>query len=165
MFHIEHEMNQKVIWQRKLTSLRLVWSKHDRRKNFTGVWYYLLGDFLVVAFSTSFVLRFTSLLNPHIRRETLIYLKGLIGGRLCIFFYINCWLFVCFRGRYSDDPPKGCCGLLAWKPGSLRWFIVLIALVGVCCVLVGTALGAMRPAGRDHLTVSLLMIGKNNLHF
>lgn len=49
---------------------------------------------------------------------------------------------------------------MAWKPGSLRWFIVLIALVGVCCVLVGTALGAMRPAGRDHLTVSLLMIGK-----
>lgn len=75
-------------------------------------------------------------------------------------------MFVClsvFRGRYSDDPPKGCCGLLAWKPGSLRWFIVLIALVGVCCVLVGTALGAMRPAGRDHLTVSLLMIGKQSM--
>lgn len=59
--------------------------------------------------------------------------------------------------------PKGCCGLPVWKPGSLRWFIVLIALVGVCCVLVGTALGAMRPAGRDHLTVSLLMIGESLL--
>lgn len=69
-------------------------------------------------------------------------------------------LLYCFRGRFSEDPPKGCCGLLAWKPGSLRWFIALIALVAVCCVLVGTALGAMRPAGRDHLTVSLLMIGK-----
>ncbi|KYB25670.1 uncharacterized protein LOC657358 [Tribolium castaneum] len=63
------------------------------------------------------------------------------------------------RGRFSEEPPKGCCGLLAWKPGSLRWFIAVIALVAVCCVLVGTALGAMRPAGRDHLTVSLLMIG------
>ncbi|XP_018565305.1 verprolin [Anoplophora glabripennis] len=63
------------------------------------------------------------------------------------------------RGRFAEDPPKGCCGLLSWKPGSLRWFIALIALVAVCCVLVGTALGAMRPAGRDHLTVSLLMIG------
>ncbi|XP_017784786.1 PREDICTED: uncharacterized protein LOC108568277, partial [Nicrophorus vespilloides] len=61
--------------------------------------------------------------------------------------------------RYSEEPPKSCCGLLAWRPGSLRWFIALIALVAVCCVLVGTALGAMRPAGRDHLTVSLLMIG------
>ncbi|CAG9857012.1 unnamed protein product [Phyllotreta striolata] len=63
------------------------------------------------------------------------------------------------RARFSDDPPKGCCGILTWKPGSLRWFIALIALVAVCCVLVGTALGAMRPSGRDHLTVSLLMIG------
>ncbi|XP_056636628.1 uncharacterized protein LOC130445133 [Diorhabda sublineata] len=63
------------------------------------------------------------------------------------------------RGRFSEDPPKGCCGFLSWKPGSLRWFIALIALVAVCCVLVGTALGAMRPSGRDHLTVSLLMIG------
>ncbi|KAJ8973362.1 hypothetical protein NQ317_018838 [Molorchus minor] len=62
-------------------------------------------------------------------------------------------------GRFTEEPPKGCCGLLSWKPGSLRWFIALIALVAVCCVLVGTALGAMRPAGRDHLTVSLLMIG------
>ncbi|XP_030752226.1 uncharacterized protein LOC115879470 [Sitophilus oryzae] len=63
------------------------------------------------------------------------------------------------RSRFSEDSPKGCCGFLSWKPGSLRWFIALIALVAVCCVLVGTALGAMRPAGRDHLTVSLLMIG------
>ncbi|KAL1494472.1 hypothetical protein ABEB36_010068 [Hypothenemus hampei] len=64
------------------------------------------------------------------------------------------------RSRFSpDDSPKSCCGFLSWKPGSLRWFIALIALVAVCCVLVGTALGAMRPAGRDHLTVSLLMIG------
>ncbi|CAG9817820.1 unnamed protein product [Phaedon cochleariae] len=54
---------------------------------------------------------------------------------------------------------RGCCGILSWKAGSLRWFIALIALVAVCCVLVGTALGAMRPSGRDHLTVSLLMIG------
>ncbi|KAG5883574.1 hypothetical protein JTB14_016714 [Gonioctena quinquepunctata] len=65
----------------------------------------------------------------------------------------------CGRGRFSEEPPKGCCGLLSWKPGSLRWFIALIALVAVCCVLVGTALGAMRPSGRDHLTISLLMIG------
>ncbi|XP_018321769.1 probable cyclin-dependent serine/threonine-protein kinase DDB_G0292550 [Agrilus planipennis] len=63
------------------------------------------------------------------------------------------------RSRFSEESPKGCCSFLTWRPGSLRWFIALIALVAVCCVLVGTALGAMRPAGRDHLTVSLLMIG------
>lgn len=75
-------------------------------------------------------------------------------------FYFNKQYFIS-RGRYSEEPPKSCCGLLAWKPGSLRWFIAMIALIAVCCVLVGTALGAMRPAGRDHLTVSLLMIGKS----
>nr|XP_022900303.1 uncharacterized protein DDB_G0283357 isoform X2 [Onthophagus taurus] len=63
------------------------------------------------------------------------------------------------RSRYSEDSPKSCCGLLSMKPGSLRWFIALIAFVAVCCVLVGTVLGAMRTSGRDHLTVSLLMIG------
>lgn len=79
---------------------------------------------------------------------------------MCVKIITSYLIFICFRGRFSEDPPKGCCGLLSWKPGSLRWFIALIALVAVCCVLVGTALGAMRPAGRDHLTVSLLMIGK-----
>ncbi|ENN71223.1 hypothetical protein YQE_12151, partial [Dendroctonus ponderosae] len=63
------------------------------------------------------------------------------------------------KSRFSEDSPKSCCDFFSWKPGSLRWFIALIALVAVCSVLVGTALGAMRPAGRDHLTVSLLMIG------
>ncbi|KAF5284411.1 hypothetical protein FQA39_LY17086 [Lamprigera yunnana] len=88
---------------------------------------------------------------------------GDLGKCLCTLFYIQKLdqlhtTRLCIS-RYSEEPPKSCCGLLAWKPGSLRWFIALIAVVAVCCVLVGTALGAMRPAGRDHLTVSLLMIG------
>lgn len=36
----------------------------------------------------------------------------------------------------------------------------MIAFVGICCVIVGTVLGAMKASGREHLTVSLLMIGK-----
>lgn len=76
-------------------------------------------------------------------------------------FFVSLILINCCRSRFSEESPKSCCGLLSWKPGSLRWFIALIALVAVCCVLIGTALGAMRPAGRDHLTVSLLMIGKS----
>jgi len=31
--------------------------------------------------------------------------------------------------------------------------------VGICCAVVGTVLGAMKASGREHLTVSLLMIG------
>ena len=44
---------------------------------------------------------------------------------------------------------------------SIRWFIVMIAFVGICCSIVGTVLGAMKASGREHLTVSLLMIGKD----
>ena len=43
---------------------------------------------------------------------------------------------------------------------SIRWFIVMIAFVGICCAVVGTVLGAMKASGREHLTVSLLMIGQ-----
>merc|ERR1719431_656754 len=35
----------------------------------------------------------------------------------------------------------------------------MIAFVGICCSVVGTVLGAMKASGREHLTVSLLMIG------
>ncbi|KAL3274571.1 hypothetical protein HHI36_015953 [Cryptolaemus montrouzieri] len=63
------------------------------------------------------------------------------------------------KEHFSEEAPKGCCGVLSWKPGSLKWFIASIALVAVGCVLVGTALGTMRPAGKDHITVALLMIG------
>jgi hypothetical protein len=44
---------------------------------------------------------------------------------------------------------------------SIRWFIVIIAVVGVCCAVVGTVLGAMKASGREHLTVSLLLIGES----
>jgi len=46
---------------------------------------------------------------------------------------------------------------------SIRWFIVIIAVVGVCCAVVGTVLGAMKASGREHLTVSLLLIGESEI--
>ena len=60
-------------------------------------------------------------------------------------------------GRRGD---KSCCGVMVTQTVSIRWFIVMIAFVGICCAVVGTVLGAMRSSGREHLTVSLLMIGK-----
>ena len=56
--------------------------------------------------------------------------------------------------------PKSCCGVTVTQTVSIRWFIVMIAFVGICCSIVGTVLGAMKASGREHLTVSLLMIGK-----
>jgi hypothetical protein len=54
---------------------------------------------------------------------------------------------------------KSCCGVSVSQTVSIRWFIVMIAFVGICCAVVGTVLGAMKASGREHLTVSLLMIG------
>lgn len=59
---------------------------------------------------------------------------------------------------YEDDS-KSCCGVLVSQSVSIRWFVVMIAFVGICCAVVGTVLGAMKASGREHLTVSLLMIG------
>ncbi|KAE8737539.1 hypothetical protein FOCC_FOCC016997 [Frankliniella occidentalis] len=78
--------------------------------------------------------------------------------------YLSLPVFVCRRpGRgaaYSaEEEPKSCCGVLVGQPVSIRWFILLILLVGLCCAVVGTVLGAMKASGREHLTVSLLMIG------
>ena len=63
----------------------------------------------------------------------------------------------------GDEPdPKSCCGVTVSQTVSIRWFIVMIAFVGICCSIVGTVLGAMKASGREHLTVSLLMIGKDS---
>jgi len=61
-------------------------------------------------------------------------------------------------GLFEDDS-KPCCGVLVSQSVSIRWFVVMIAFVGICCAVVGTVLGAMKASGREHLTVSLLMIG------
>lgn len=60
----------------------------------------------------------------------------------------------------SEEEPKTCCGMSASQAVSIRWFIIVIAVIGICCTLAGTALGAARSAGKEHLTLSLLMIGK-----
>ncbi|GLH12230.1 probable cyclin-dependent serine/threonine-protein kinase DDB_G0292550 [Gryllus bimaculatus] len=64
------------------------------------------------------------------------------------------------RGHHytPEEEPKSCCGVVVTQTVSIRWFIVMIAFVGICCAVVGTVLGAMKASGREHLTVSLLMI-------
>lgn len=71
------------------------------------------------------------------------------------------------RSVCSDGRQKSCCGggggaccgfLLLSQTVSVRWFIVIIAFVGLSCAVVGTVLGTLRSAGRQNLTVALLMI-------
>lgn len=61
-----------------------------------------------------------------------------------------------------DAVPKQCCGL-----GSppVRWSILGVGIVGLVCAAAGALLGALRATGRDHLAVSLLMIGKTTYFF
>ncbi|XP_050522125.1 uncharacterized protein LOC126894865 [Daktulosphaira vitifoliae] len=63
----------------------------------------------------------------------------------------------------EEDTPKTCCGLLtlpdATSTVSIRWFIGIVFVAGICSALVGTVLGATRASGKEHLTVALLMIG------
>ena len=62
----------------------------------------------------------------------------------------------------AEEPrdSKSCCGVRVSQTVSIRWFIVMIAFVGICCAVVGTVLGAMKASGRKHLTVTLLMVGQ-----
>lgn len=62
--------------------------------------------------------------------------------------------FSCYRDAVL---PKQCCGL-----GSplCRWTIIGIGIMGLVFAATGAILGALRVTGRDHVAVSLLMIGK-----
>lgn len=42
---------------------------------------------------------------------------------------------------------------------SIRWFIIMIAFVGLCCTVVGTVLGAVKTYNSEYVTITLLMIG------
>ena len=99
-----------------------------------------------------------------------------VAPHLSICISLN--IFICFRSRNPDADAEGaagceghqaqgltqdsktCCGVVVSQTVSIRWFIVMIAFVGICCAVVGTVLGAMKASGREHLTVSLLMIGQ-----
>lgn len=49
---------------------------------------------------------------------------------------------------------------------SIKWYIVVIALLGLICALIGTIVGAVHSAGRDYISLALLLLGKfNNLAF
>ena len=51
----------------------------------------------------------------------------------------------------TEGESKTCCGLAVSQTVSIRWFIVMIAFVGICCSVVGTVLGAMKAQGRERL--------------
>ena len=71
------------------------------------------------------------------------------NSRVDVFFFVG--------SCYRDAVPKQCCGL-----GSppVRWSILGVGIVGLVCAAAGALLGALKATGRDHIAVSLLMIGE-----
>ncbi|KAF2348379.1 hypothetical protein FHG87_020866 [Trinorchestia longiramus] len=59
----------------------------------------------------------------------------------------------------SEEEGKSCCGMLVTQAVSIRWFIIMIAFVGLCCTVVGTVLGAIKTHNSEYVTITLLMIG------
>lgn len=56
---------------------------------------------------------------------------------------------------------SGCCGSGRESQSIfVRWFIGIISLIGLSCVIVGIVLGALTISGSTRLTLCLLMIGK-----
>ncbi|XP_018017707.2 transcription factor mef2A [Hyalella azteca] len=49
--------------------------------------------------------------------------------------------------------------MLVTQAVSIRWFIIMIAFVGLCCTVVGTVLGAIKTHNSEYVTITLLMIG------
>ncbi|GAU87684.1 hypothetical protein RvY_00497 [Ramazzottius varieornatus] len=76
-----------------------------------------------------------------------------------------------YAGTMDEDNQKRCCGPY-WEErwcGSgpttvnIRWFIVVICFIALCCVVVGIVLGSLKGANEftadDSLTIALLLIG------
>jgi hypothetical protein len=78
-----------------------------------------------------------------------------------------------YRLQQPDDQPqqsdpgdgKGCCSAILLPENlNVRWFIIIISFIALCCLVVGIVLGALKGAneftGDDSLTIALLLIGK-----
>lgn len=67
--------------------------------------------------------------------------------------------------HHQQDVAKNCCSSLMISGNlNIRWFIIIISFIALCCVVVGIVLGALKGAneftGDDSLTIALLLIGK-----
>ncbi|CAH1794541.1 unnamed protein product, partial [Owenia fusiformis] len=64
----------------------------------------------------------------------------------------------------SRSSSKGCCSSenvfhCLTVLTTFRWVLVVLAMLGVCCVVTGIVLGALHMAGSSFLTLSLMFIG------
>lgn len=59
----------------------------------------------------------------------------------------------------NDSCNAGCLACLAAST-SFRWILVILSLLGVCCVVTGIVLAALHAAGNSFLFLAIMFIGK-----
>lgn len=67
------------------------------------------------------------------------------------------------RSSSSTEPEPckaGCLSCLAAST-SFRWILVILSLLGVCCVVTGIVLAALHATGNSFLFLAIMFIGKN----
>jgi hypothetical protein len=60
----------------------------------------------------------------------------------------------------EDLCDKNCCTACLTVSTQFKWILVLLAIIGLCCVVTGIILGALHMTGSSFLTLSLMFIGK-----
>ncbi|KAL5018341.1 hypothetical protein ScPMuIL_004063 [Solemya velum] len=64
------------------------------------------------------------------------------------------------RSSYSDhEPCKEACYKCVEVTTSFRWILVILSLLGVCCVVTGIVLAALHAAGSSFLFLAIMFIG------
>ena len=70
--------------------------------------------------------------------------------------------------RGSSEPVEPCketCFKCIAVSTSFRWILVVLSLLGVCCVVTGIVLAALHAAGNSFLFLAIMFIGKPSLSF
>jgi hypothetical protein len=59
----------------------------------------------------------------------------------------------------SEEPCKESCYKCLAVGTSFRWILVVLSLLGVCCVVTGIVLAALHAAGNSFLFLAIMFIG------
>ncbi|XP_060081412.1 uncharacterized protein LOC132560753 [Ylistrum balloti] len=62
-------------------------------------------------------------------------------------------------GSQTEEPCKASCMNCLAASTSFRWILVILSLLGVCCVVTGIVLAALHAAGNSFLFLAIMFIG------
>lgn len=62
-------------------------------------------------------------------------------------------------GSHTEEPCKASCMNCLAASTSFRWILVILSLLGVCCVVTGIVLAALHAAGNSFLFLAIMFIG------